>query len=82
MNNSSKNIEPSIQKFKETIARKYGKIRCWGPNDEYAEVRSLREAEEVTGVHHNSIDYALKHSGRTKKGWRFERYAANQSEAK
>lgn len=80
MKDSSKNTETSIQKFKETIGKKYGIIKCWGPNDEYAEARSLREAEQVTGVHHNSIQYALKHSGRS-KGWRFERYAANQSQS-
>ncbi len=72
MNNSSESIETSIQKFKDTIAKKHGVIYCYGPNGEYAEARSLREAEDKTGIHHNSIGYALKHSGRT-KSWRFER---------
>lgn len=72
MQDSLKNTEPAIQKFKDTIARKHGFIYCYGPNDEYYEARTLREAEELTGVHHNSIQYAVTHSGKS-KGWRFER---------
>ena len=62
----------ALEKFKDTIARKYGIIYCYGPNDEYFEARSLREASEKTGIHKNTIDYATKHSGKA-KGWRFER---------
>lgn len=76
--NTEKDIQSSLEKFKDTNAKKYGLIFCTGPNGELWECRSLREAEERTGVHHNSIQYALKHSGKS-KGWRFERIAANQS---
>lgn len=60
------------EKFKETIAGKHGYIYCDGPNGEHFEARTLREAEEMTGVHHNTIQYAVNHSGLA-KGWRFER---------
>lgn len=59
------------QKFKNTIGKKFGIIICRGPDGEYAEARSFREAEEITGVHRNTIDYATKHSGRTRNGWSF-----------
>lgn len=66
------NSDDSIQKFKQTIANKHGYVYCYGPNDEYYEARTLREAEEMTGIHHNTIQYAVAHSGKA-KGWRFER---------
>lgn len=62
----------TIEKFKDTIARKHGTIFCYGPNGEYYEARSFREAMELTGIHRNTIDYAVNHSGKS-KGWRFER---------
>lgn len=73
MKPSLNNTESPIQKFKETIGQKYGIIICGGPGGERYEARTLREAEELTGVPHNTIDYALKHSGRTRGGWNFER---------
>lgn len=60
------------EKFKQTIANKHGFIYCYGPDGEYFEARTFREAESLTGVHRNTIDYATKHSGKA-KGWRFER---------
>lgn len=62
-----------VEKFKDTIGLKYGTIIADGPNGEHYEARTLREAEQKTGVHHNTIQYALNHSGRTRGGWRFER---------
>lgn len=72
MQDSLKNTHVSTQKFKDTIAGKHGIIYCYGPDDEYCEARTLREAEEMTGIHHNTIQYAIKHTGKA-KGWRFER---------
>lgn len=62
----------SLEKFRETIGKKYGIIKCYGPDGEYYEARSQREASELTGVTKSSIGYALKNCGRTGV-WRFER---------
>lgn len=60
------------EKFRETISKKYGIIRCYGPYDQYYEARSEREASELTGVPKSSVHYSLKEN-RTTRGWRFER---------
>ena len=65
--------EQGIEKYKDAIAKKYGMIYCYGPNGEYFEARSSREAQNKTGVHRNTILYAINHSGMG-KGWKFERY--------
>lgn len=61
------------EKFKTTIALKHGYIYLYGPNGEYIEARTLREAAELSGLHRNTIDYASKHTGKTRNGWRVER---------
>lgn len=61
------------ERFKETIAKKHGIIFCYGPDGEYYEARTIREASSLTGLHRNTIDYAMKHKGRTRSGWRVER---------
>lgn len=63
----------SIEKFKDTMCDKHGVVCCESPDGEYFEARSFREAAELSGVHRNTIDYATKHSGRTRGGWKFWR---------
>ena len=67
-----------VEKFKNTIELKYGTIIADGPNGEHYEARSYREMEQMTGVHRNTIQYAVEHSGRTRGGWNFERRFASE----
>lgn len=70
MSNSLTNT--SIEKFKDTIAKKHGLIIAVSPDGEVFECRSLREATEKTGIPKSTVAYVLKNRGQT-KGWRFER---------
>ena len=58
--------------FRNLAARDYGIIQCFGPDGEYYEARSQREACEMTGVSKGSVYNALKF-GSTPRGWRFVR---------
>lgn len=73
MNNLSENTEPAIQKFKRTIERKYGTVFAEGPDGTQYEAQTLRDMQALTGVRYNTIDYAIKHSGKAKGGWKFWR---------
>lgn len=61
-----------VEELRNHAGRKFGIIKCYGPNGEYFEARSHREASELTLVSKTSVYNALKYN-EAAKGWRFVR---------
>lgn len=64
--------ENMTNELRNHAARKYGIIKCYGPDGEYYEARSQREATEMTKVAKSTISHALKND-LAAKGWVFVR---------
>lgn len=64
--------ENMTNELRNHAARKYGVIKCYGPDGEYYEARSHREAAEKTKVAKSTISHALRND-LAAKGWVFVR---------
>lgn len=64
--------ERITNKLRDKNADRYGIIYCYGPDGQYFEARSQREATSMTGVSQSSVGYAI-HNETAPRGWRFVR---------